>query len=426
MTTCLKGARVIDPANGIDKIGDLYIDDGVIAGLGKAPAGRPVETTYDLKGMYLFPGLVDLGAHLREPGFEHKGNISSELKAAVAGGFTTVCCTPDTRPVIDNGSIVEHIRQRANRERSARVFCIGALTANLEGKILAEMAALKDSGCIAVTNLNQTISDTSVLRHALAYAASCELKVLLHPYEHWLSRDGEMHEGEVSALLGIPGVPTAAELIALQRDLILVEETGVAAHFCRLSCGQSVQLIAGAKRRGLNVSADIAIANLLFNETDINGFDSQFRVNPPIRSKKDQSRLSNGIKSGKLDAITSNHEPHDADAKLAPFSQAEPGISFFDTFLCSLMALVDNKRLELSTVIAAISTNPSKILGIDGGTLSKGARADICVYDPSKAWRVNSDEIVSHGKNTPLVGREFAGRVVLTLVNGRPVFNELT
>ena len=234
-----------------------------------------------------------------------------------------------------------------------------------------------------------------------------------------------MHEGQLSTLLGVPGIPEAAELIALQRDLILVEETGVDAHFCRLSCGKSVQLVAAAKRRGLSVTADAAAANLLFSENDIKGFDSQFRVTPPIRSKKDLSLLRNGIKSGKLDAITSNHEPHDTDAKLAPFSQAEPGISFFDTFLSSLMELVNNKRLSMDALVASVSVNPSKILGIDGGSLSKGARADVCVFDPQKAWQVTSEEMLSYGKNTPLLGHRYNGKVAMTLVNGRVVFNQL-
>ena len=341
----------------------------------------------------------------------------------MAGGFTSVCCTPDTRPVIDNGSVVEHIRQRANRERSARVFCLGALTANLDGHILAEMAALKDSGCIAVTNLNQAISDTSVLRQALAYAASCELKVFLHPYEHWLSRDGEMHEGDTSARLGLSGIPVAAELIALQRDLVLVQETGVEAHFCRLSCGESVQLIAAAKRRGLAVTADVAMANLLFDDSHIKGFDSNFRVDPPIRSNKDKTRLLSGVKRDTIDAIASNHAPHDADAKLAPFSQSEPGISAFDTFVSSIFELVETGRMEISAAVAAISTNPSRILGIEGGELTKGARADLCVYDPNKRWIANAESLSSVGKNTPQLGQEFSGKIVLTMINGRTVYN---
>ncbi|MGR8946556.1 MAG: dihydroorotase [Gammaproteobacteria bacterium] len=425
MSICLKGGRVIDPANKLDKRIDLYIEDGVVLALGKAPPGTKIDSTVDVSGKYILPGLVDLGAHLREPGYEFKGTISSELSAAVAGGFTSVCCTPDTRPVIDNGSVVEHIRQRANRERSARVFCLGALTANLDGQILAEMAALRDSGCIAVTNLNQAISDTSVLRQALAYASSCELKVFLHPYEHWLSRDGEMHEGDTSTRLGLPGIPAAAELIALQRDLILVQETGVEAHFCRLSCAQSVQLIAAAKRRGLAVTADVALANLLFVDTDIKGFDSCFRVDPPIRSRKDKTRLLTGVKQTAIDAITSNHAPHDTDAKLAPFSQSEPGMSFFDTFLSSIFELVDAGRLEASTAVAAVSTFPSRILGIEGGELGKGARADLCVYDPTRPWIADAEAIKSAGKNSPHFGRQFGGKVVLTMVNGRTVYNEI-
>ncbi|MEM7468459.1 MAG: dihydroorotase [Pseudomonadota bacterium] len=425
MGICLKGGRVIDPANQIDKRIDLFIDNGVIAGLGRAPKGFSIKTSFDVSGKYVLPGLVDLGAHLREPGYESKADIASELRAAVAGGFTSICCTPDTRPVIDNGSVVEHIRQRANRERSARVFCLGALTANLDGEVLAEMAALKENGCIAVTNLNQKISDTSVLRHALAYAASCELKVFLHPYEHWLQRDGEMHEGETSARLGLAGTPSAAELIALQRDLVLVAETGVAAHFCRLSCGESVKLITAAKRDGLPITADVGIANLMFDESNISGFDSNFRVEPPIRSKKDKSRLINGLKNSAIDAIASNHEPHDADAKLMPFSQSEPGISFFDTFLSAIFELIESKRLDISDAVSAISLRPSQILGIDGGHLGKGARADLCVYDPKKAWQVCAEEIRSAGKNTPLMARRFSGKVALTMVNGRAVFNDL-
>jgi len=425
VTILLKGGRVIDPKNKLDKRADVFVNDGVVTGLGKAPPGTELTSTVDLNGKIVLPGLIDLGAHLREPGYEHKGTISSELKAAIAGGFTSVCCTPDTRPVIDNGSVVEHIKQRANRERSARVFCLGALTANLDGKVLAEMAALKQSGCIAVTNLNQAISDTSVLRHALAYAASCDLKVFLHPYEYWLSRGGEMHEGHTSTRLGMVGIPSAAEIIAVQRDLVLVEETGVQAHFCRLSCGESVRLIMAAKRRGLPVTADVAIANLLFEENDIKGFNSNFHVEPPLRAKKDKTQLQAGVRRQAIDVITSNHEPHDADAKFAPFSLTEPGVSSFDTFLSSLFELADNGKLDLANAIAAATTTPSEILGIEGGELSNGARADLCVYDPKKSWQVTPNTLFSTGKNTPLINHEFSGKVVLTMINGRVVFDEL-
>ena len=220
------------------------------------------------------------------------------------------------------------------------------------------------------------------------------------------------------------GFPTAAELIALQRDLILVQETGVDAHFCRLSCGESVQLVAAAKRRGLAVTADVALANLLFDEADIKGFDSCFRVDPPIRNKKDKNRLLAGVKRATVDAITSNHSPHDADAKLAPFSQSEPGMSFFDTFLSSVFELVEAGSLDASAAVAAVSTYPSRILGIDGGDLRKGARADLCIYDPTKAWIANAETFNSAGKNSPHIGQQFSGKVVLTMVNGRIVHNQ--
>lgn len=425
MTLRLKGGRVIDPKNKVDKKTDLYIDNGAIVAVGRAPTGTKITSTIELKGKLVIPGLVDFSAHLREPGYEHKGNISTELKAAVAGGFTSVCCTPDTRPVIDNGSVVEHIKQRAARERSARVYCLGALTANLGGEVLAEMAALKQNGCIAVTNLNQAIGDTSVLRHALAYAASCDLMVFLHPYEYWLSRDGEMHEGHASTRLGIAGIPSAAEIIAVQRDLVLVEETGVRAHFCHLSCGESVGLVAAAKRRGLPVTADVAVSNLLLDENNITGYDGNFHVVPPLRTARDKTLLVNGLKKRTVDVITSNHEPHDADAKLAPFSLTEPGVSSFDTFLSAVMELVDSGKLDLTTAVSAMSTIPCEILNIEGGNLSAGARADICIYDPSNPWRVEADTLHSAGKNTPLLEHEFSGKVALTMVNGRIVFNDL-
>lgn len=421
MTILLRGGHIVDPDNKLDKQTDLFVADGKILAVGKPPAELTITQEIDVSGKFIFPGLIDLGAHLREPGYEHKGTIASELKAAVGGGFTTVCCTPDTRPVIDNGSVVEHIRQRASRERSARVFCLGALTSNLGGQVLAEMAALKQSGCIAVTNLKQAISDTSVLRQALAYAASCDLKVLIHPYEHWLSHAGEMHEGATSTRLGVPGIPAAAELIAVQRDLILIEESGVEAHFCRLSSGASVQLIQAAKRRGLAVSADVAVTNLLFDETDIKGFDSNFHVDPPIRSKRDKSQLLSGVKRQTIDVVTANHEPHDADAKLAPFSLTEDGVSTFDTFLSSLYGLVQQNKFSLSAAVAAASATPSKILGIDGGHLGAGSRADLCVFDPEKRWQVSSSALLSIGKNTPLIGQTVTGKVVMTMVNGRIV-----
>ncbi len=423
MTLCLAGARVIDPATNTDKRTNVYIDGTRILHVGRAPRGFTPDETIDLTGQVVAPGFIELSARLREPGFEYKATIASECKAAAGGGFTAICCTPDTMPVIDNASVVEHIKQRAGRARAARVHCLGALTRGLEGSVLAEMHALKESGCVAVTNADRAIRDTSVLRHALAYAASCELTVFLHPLEYWLSRDGKMHEGAVSTRLGIPGIPEAEEIIALNRDLTLVEETGVRAHFCRLSSARSIGLIVRARRNGLPVTADVALSNLLFTDRDVGSYDPNFYLHPPLRESRDRTRLRAAIKKRSIDAICANHEPHDADAKATPFSLAAPGVSSFDTFVPALLSLVACGAFDLNSAIAAVSQAPNEILGLPGGTLAAGAPADICVFDPTFEWTATRETLLSAGKNTPFLHQTLRGKVTLTLVEGRVVYN---
>lgn len=423
MSLCLAGARIIDPASKTDKCTNVYIDGGRIIKVGRAPRGFTADETIELRGQILTPGFIELAAHLREPGFEYKATIASESKAAAAGGFTSVCCTPDTLPVIDNASVVEHIKQRARGARAARVLCLGALTHGLEGNVLAEMRALKESGCVAVTNADHAIRDTSVLRHALAYAASNDLTVFLHPLDYWLNRNGKMHEGAVSTRLGIPGIPEADEIIAVNRDLTLVEETGVRAHFCRLSSARSVGLIARARRTGLPVTADVALSNLLFTASDVGSFDPNYHLRPPLRERRDRTRLRSSIKKREVDAICANHEPHDADSKATPFSLSAPGVSSFDTFLPALLSLVESGAFDLNTAIAAISQAPSDILGLNAGTLAPDAPADICVFDPLQQWTVSKDTLISAGKNTPFMHQTLRGKVTLTVIEGRIVYN---
>jgi len=423
MSLCLAGARVIDPATNTDKRTNVYIDGGRILKFGRPPQGFTPDETIDLRGQILTPGFIELAAHLREPGFEYKATIASESKAAAAGGFTSVCCTPDTLPVIDNASVVEHIKQRARGARAARVLCLGALTHGLEGDVLAEMYALKESGCVAVTNADHAIRDTAVLRHALAYAASNDLAVFLHPVEYWLSHDGKMHEGAVSTRLGIPGIPEAEEIIAVNRDLTLVEETGVRAHFCRLSSARSIGLIARARRAGLRVTADVALSNLLFTDRNIGSFDPNFHLRPPLREARDRTRLRSSIRKREVDAICGNHEPHDADSKATPFSLSAPGVSSFDTFLPALLSLVEQGAFDLNTAIAAVSQAPAEILGLSAGTLAPGAPADICVFDPAQQWTVSNNNLVSAGKNTPFLHQTLDGKVTLTVIDGRIVYN---
>jgi dihydroorotase len=423
MSLCLTGGRVVDPATGTDRRANVYIDGGRILGIGRAPRGFTAADSVDVKGQIVTPGFIELSAHLREPGFEHKATIATECKAAAAGGFTNICCTPDTIPVVDNASVVEHIKQRAGRARAARVLCLGALTRGLEGSVLAEMRALKESGCVAVTNADRAIRDTSVLRHALAYAASCELTVFLHPLDYWLSREGSMHEGAVSTRLGIPGIPEAEEIIALNRDLTLVEETGVRAHFCRISSARSIGLIVRARRAGLPVTADVALSNLLFTDRDVGSYDRNFHLRPPLREGRDRRRLRAAIDKREIDAVCGNHEPHDSDAKATPFSLAAPGVSSFDTFVPALLSLVERGAFDLPTAIAAVSQAPSEILGLSGGTLARGAPADICVFDPALEWIATPDTLLSAGKNTPFLRQTLRGKVTMTLIEGRLVYN---
>lgn len=418
----LRDARLIDPASGHDGIADLWIDGGHIAAIGRAPRGAGKAREMSLKGQILCPGFVDPGSHLREPGYEHKSTIASETRAAVAGGFTTVCCTPDTQPVLDNPSVIEHITQRAVAAGAAQVVCLGALTVGMDGEVLAEMHALKAAGCVGVTNLGRAIKDTAVLKHALAYAASAELTVFLHAEDYWLARQGTMHEGAVSTRLGVPGIPHAAEVIAVHRDLTLIGETDARAHFCRLSAADSVKPIADARRRGLQVTADVDLGHLCFTVDDIGAFDANFHVRPPLRDARDRAALRKAVKAGQIEVIGAYHEPHDLDAKAAPFGLTDPGVSSYDCFLPALLALVDEGVFDLPTAIAAASTAPHRLFGQPGGTLEVGGPADLCVFDPAARWDVTPATLASAGKNTPYLGQTLTGRVTMTLVGGRVVF----
>lgn len=418
MYTRIHGGRVIDPASGYDGVADLWLEDGRVLCVGPAPRGVKASQSFVARGLVVTPGLVDLGSHLREPGFEHKATIVREARAAAASGFTTVCCTPDTQPVVDNTAVVEHILMRAAMAGGARVLCLGALTVGLEGEVLAEMHALKAAGVVGLSNLNRAIKDTAVLKHALAYAASAELTVFSQPEDYWLGRQGQIHEGAVSTRLGIPGIPAAAEVIAVHRELTLAAAAGARVHFCRLSAGDSIKPIADARRRGQAVSADVDIAHLRYTVEDIGPFDADFHVRPPLREPTDRTALRKGVKSAAIDAISAGHEPHDVDAKAAPFGLTEPGMSTYDSFLPALLALVAAGAFDLPAAIAAASLRPHLILGSDGGTLAPGAPADLCIFDPALRWQAAPAELMSSGRNTPDLNAWLTGRVLATVVGG--------
>ncbi|HQU15770.1 MAG: dihydroorotase [Chromatiales bacterium 21-64-14] len=418
----VRGGRVIDPASGVDGVHDLYLRDGRIAALDHPPAGFHADREIDANGSWVFPGLVDLCARLREPGQEHKATIASETAAAVRAGITTLCCPPDTQPVIDTPAVVELIRQRAELPGRARVFTLGALTRGLEGNQLSEMAALKAAGCVGVSNGWQPLASTLVLRRALEYAATFDLTVFLHPEDPYLHDGGCAHEGAVATRLGLPGIPEAAETAAVASALALIEQTGVRAHFCRLSTARAVQMVARARHDGLPISADVCAHQLFLTETDLAEFNSQYHVRPPLRTVRDRDGLRAGVARGTIAAICSDHQPHEPDAKLAPFPATAPGISALETLLPLTLRQVHEGGLDLPTAIARVTVGPAQILGLPYGTLGTGRAADLCILDPERPWRLGPRAMASHGLNTPFLGWEFTGQVTHTLVAGRVVF----
>ncbi|HYA39556.1 MAG TPA: dihydroorotase [Candidatus Methylomirabilis sp.] len=423
MGLLIKGGHLIDPANGVDGKKDLYVDDkGFVAGVGTAPSGFKAGKTIDAGGRIICPGLVDLRARLREPGLEYKATIESEVHAAVAAGITTLCCPPDTHPVIDTPAMAQMIQSRAWRFGLAFIHPLGALTQNLEGKRLADMEALDEAGCVGVTNGLVPVTDTLVMRRAMEYAATLDLTVFLHAEDPWLRNHGCVHEGEVGTRLGLPGIPEAAETVGVARDLALIEQTGCRAHFCNLSSRRAVTMIAEAQRQGLPVSADVTAHHLHLTEHDIGDFNTQCHVRPPLRSKQDRQGLRQALKRGVIGAVCSDHQPHEPDAKLAPFAQSEPGMSALETLLPLTLRLVDENLLTLSEAIALLTHKPAQIIGADAGHLGVGATADVCIFDPNAHWVLAGDALISRGRNTPFLGWEFRGRVMHTLIGGRVVY----
>lgn len=419
----ISGGRVIDPANKVDAIQDIYVANGKIAALGSAPDGFTTDEEIDAGNQVVCPGLIDVCARLREPGQEHKATIASESRAAASGGITTLCCPPDTSPVIDTPAVTEFIRLRAEAAGKARIVTLAALTQGLNGEQLSEMAALKKSGCVGVSNAMRPLLNPLVQRRALEYAATFDLTVFLYPNDHWLANNGCAHEGRVATRLGLPGIPEAAETAAVAHDLALVEQTGVRAHFCRLTTGRAVQMVARAQYDGAPVTADVATPYLYLSEVDISDFDSQCHLLPPLRTVEDRQRLRDALQTGTLSAICSDHQPHEADAKLGPFPSTEPGISGLDSLLPLGLQLVNEQAIALPDLIHRLTAGPANILGLPYGTLSLGASADICIFDPEMPWQLTTASMQSRGHNTPFLGREFKGRVTHTLLDGNRVYS---
>jgi len=417
MRTRILGARLIDPASGLDQLGDLYLEGGKLVALGQAPAGFVAERTIDAQGLVAAPGLVDLNVALREPGYSRKGSIASETLAAAAGGVTSLCCPPLTKPVLDTPAVAELILDRAREAGHAKVFPIGALSKGLAGEQLAELVALRDAGCVAFGNGLHNFHNSRTLRRALEYAATFDLTVIFHSQDRDLAEGGLAHEGATASFLGLPGIPETAETVALARDLLLVEQSGVRAHFSQLTSARGAQMIAEAQTRGLPVTADVALYQLILTDEALSDFSSLYHVQPPLRTRGDRDGLRAAVQSGVIQAIASHHQPHEPDAKLAPFGATEPGISSVELLLPLALSLVQDGLLDLPTLLARLTAGPADALRLPAGRLAVGAPADLVLFDPQAAT-LAGETWYSKGENCPFIGHCLPGAVRYTLVDG--------
>ena len=423
MRISIENGKLLDPSNKLDQKQDLFIADGKIVSLEKKPDDFSPDLVINAKDKIVLPGLVDLCARLREPGCEKKGNFDSELYAANSSGITSISVPPDTTPVIDTPAVVEFIHQRARETNRANIFPLGALTQKLKGEQLAEMYLLKEAGCIGVSNALNAIENTEVLRRAFEYANSCDLSVFIYAEDEKIANNGVAHEGAISARLGLPAIPETAETIAISRVLLLVEQTDVRVHFCHLSSARAVDLIRTAKKQGIEVTADVSICNLHLTDMDIADYDSNCHVKPPLRNERDRVGLIEGIRDETISAVCSDHQPHEINAKSAPFSITEPGASTIEHLLPLMLHLVNRNEITLNRAISLITSEPAKILGINRGFIEKNKHADLCIYDPNSNISIDKNNLLSSGKNTPFNGWELQGKVTHTLLNGEVVFS---
>lgn len=420
----IAGARVIDPPSGHDAPASIYIEGGKVVAVGRAPAGFKPAEVLDAAGLVACPGLVDLSARLREPGFEYKATLESEMHAAIAGGVTTLACPPDTDPALDEPGLVEMLTRRAAGLEGARVHPLGALTVGLKGERLAEMAELHEAGCVGFSQGNAELPGHTTLLNAFRYAATFGYTVWLRPEDADLARGGVAHEGEVSTRLGLAAIPVIAETVAIRTILELMAVTGARVHLARLSSAAGVELVAQAKAQGARITCDVGIHHLHLCDRDVADFNANCNLRPPLRDTGDRDRLRRAVAEGTIDAICSDHTPVDEDAKQVPFGEAEPGATGLELLLPLTLQWGRESKLKPTDTLGAVTHRAARILGVAAGSLAAGSAADICLYDPDRPWTVRPLALASQGKNTPFLGLELTGRVVRTLVAGRVVHVE--
>ncbi len=418
----IKNGRLIDPKNGIDARKDLFIAAGRIVAIGEAPKDFTANRVIDASGLIVCPGLIDLAARLREPGFEYMATLESEMEAAIAGGVTSLACPPDTDPPLDEPGLVEMLKFRAKNLNQAHVYPIGALTQALKGERLTEMAELVDAGCVAFSQADAVISDNHVLLCGLQYAATFGFSVWLRPQDATLAHHGVAHDGQVATRLGLPAIPVCAETAALSIILLLAREAGAKVHLCRLSSAEGVDMVRQAKRLGIPVTCDVAIHHVHLSEMDVGYFDPNCHLTPPLRSARDRDALRQALADGTIDAICSDHSPVDEDVKQLPFAEAEVGATGLELLLPLTLKWAEESGIALPAALAKITSDAARVLNINAGHLSAGAAADICVFDSERYWKIEPSALKSQGKNTPYLGSELKGKVRHTLVEGQVVY----
>jgi dihydroorotase len=417
----INNGRVIDPANGVDRKTSLFIAAGKVAAIGAAPPAWHANRVIDAAGLIVCPGLIDLSARLREPGFEYKATLESEMQAAIAGGVTSLACPPDTDPPLDEPGLVEMLKHRARSLNCAHVYPVGALTEGLRGETITEMGELVEAGCIAFSQADAPLVDTQVLLRAMQYAATFGYRVWLRPQDAYLARGGIAHDGEIAMRLGLATIPAAAETIAIDTIFTLARATGVRIHLARLSTHEGVARVREARRSGMQVSCDVSINHLHLCDVDIGWFNPNCRLIPPLRGVRDREAIRAGLVDGTIDAICSDHTPVDDDGKQLPFAEAEPGATGLELLLPLTLQGAQQEKQPLASALSRITVDPARVLGIDAGHLSQGGPAEVCIFDPEAWWTVEAQALRSQGKNTPFLGLEVPGRVRYTLVAGQIV-----
>jgi len=426
MRVLIKGGRVIDPSQEINQTANILIEDGKVKSFPKDIKKLEKESdlqVIDARGNIVSPGFIDLHVHLREPGFEHKETIRTGCEAAAAGGFTSVVCMPNTNPVNDNASVTEYILLKARTEGIVNVFPIGAITKGEKGEILAEIGEMWEAGCVGISDDGWPVMNSNLMRHAMEYVKAYGIPVISHAEDLNLSADGVMNEGFTSTILGLRGIPNASEEVMVSRDITLAELTGAHLHIAHVSTAGAVRLIRDANKRGVNVTAEATPHHFSLTDKVVLNYDTNAKVNPPIRGENDVEAIKEGLKDGTIDVIATDHAPHSEDEKKVEFDLAPFGISGLETALPLSLQLVKDGVLTLPELIKKLTVSPAKIIGIDRGTLKTGAIADVVIFDPDKSVKVDREKFRSKGKNTPFHGWELSGCVLHTIVGGKVVFS---